>query len=90
VKGPFPPDTVFRQGLDQPDKLIVSLYHDQGLIAFKLVAFDRGVNLTLGLPLFAPRLITGQPSNWLVGDWPSPASFQQAIWLAWELGCQKK
>jgi len=50
ASGPFPPDTVFRQALGRPDRVAVALYHDQGLIAFKLVAFETGVNLTLGLP----------------------------------------
>jgi len=50
VTGPFPPDTVFRQVLGRPDRVAVALYHDQGLIAFKLTAFETGVNLTLGLP----------------------------------------
>ncbi len=48
--GPHPPDTVFLQALGRPDRMVVALYHDQGLIGFKLTAFDRGVNVTLGLP----------------------------------------
>jgi 4-hydroxythreonine-4-phosphate dehydrogenase len=50
VSGPHPPDIVPRMALDRTDRLMVSLYHDQGLIAFKLVAFETGVNVTLGLP----------------------------------------
>jgi 4-phospho-D-threonate 3-dehydrogenase / 4-phospho-D-erythronate 3-dehydrogenase len=50
VAGPFPPDTVFLQALDRKDTVAVALYHDQGLIAFKLLAFATGVNVTLGLP----------------------------------------
>ncbi len=50
ITGPFPPDIVFRKALDQDDKIVIALYHDQGLIAFKLEAFDEGVNLSLGLP----------------------------------------
>ncbi len=50
VSGPYPPDIVSRMALDRPDRLLVSLYHDQGLVAFKLIAFDTGVNVTLGLP----------------------------------------
>jgi len=50
VSGPHPPDIVPRMALDRPDRLLVSLYHDQGLVAFKLIAFDTGVNMTLGLP----------------------------------------
>lgn len=50
VTGPFPPDIVFRHAWKKPDKIALALYHDQGLIPFKLVAFETGVNLTLGLP----------------------------------------
>jgi 4-hydroxythreonine-4-phosphate dehydrogenase len=50
ISGPWPPDVVFRQALDRPDVIAVALYHDQGLIAFKLVAFETGVNVSLGLP----------------------------------------
>jgi len=51
AEGPIPPDTAFvperRQGYDA----IVCMYHDQGHIPFKMLAFDTGVNITLGLPL---------------------------------------
>jgi 4-hydroxythreonine-4-phosphate dehydrogenase len=50
IQGPYPPDVVFRQALGQPGTIVVALYHDQGLIPFKMVAFDEGVNVTLGLP----------------------------------------
>ncbi|HDT13645.1 MAG TPA: 4-hydroxythreonine-4-phosphate dehydrogenase PdxA [Candidatus Aminicenantes bacterium] len=50
VAGPFPPDTVFLKALNRKDALVVALYHDQGLIPFKLLGFAGGVNVTLGLP----------------------------------------
>jgi len=50
ITGPFPPDVVFRQALGTKDRIVIALYHDQGLIPFKLLAFETGVNLTLGLP----------------------------------------
>ena len=51
AEGPFPPDTLFiRSTLARFDG-IVSMYHDQGHIPFKMLAFDRGVNSTLGLPV---------------------------------------
>lgn len=50
VSGPFPPDTVFLDALGKRDTVVAALYHDQGLIAFKLEAFATGVNVTLGLP----------------------------------------
>jgi len=48
VEGPLPPDSAFL-GAGEED-LFLCMYHDQGLIPFKLLAFEEGVNLTLGLP----------------------------------------
>ncbi|MEM4248226.1 MAG: 4-hydroxythreonine-4-phosphate dehydrogenase PdxA, partial [Candidatus Nanoarchaeia archaeon] len=51
VQGPFPPDTLFIKNTLKCFDGIVSLYHDQGHIPFKMLAFDKGVNSTLGLPI---------------------------------------
>jgi len=48
-EGPLVPDTAFLQR--ERFDLFLAMYHDQGLIPFKLLAFERGVNLTLGLPV---------------------------------------
>ena len=50
VSGPHPPDTLFYWAAQKPYDAILCMYHDQGLIPLKLLAFDSGVNLTLGLP----------------------------------------
>ncbi len=50
VTGPHPPDAVFRQAAIGMFDAVVALYHDQGLIPLKLLHFDDGVNITLGLP----------------------------------------
>jgi 4-hydroxythreonine-4-phosphate dehydrogenase len=50
VSGPHEPDTVFRQMLVGDYDAVVALYHDQGQIPIKLMAFDQAVSLTLGLP----------------------------------------
>lgn len=52
IEGPLSPDTAYlacRQGKYDG---VVSMYHDQGLIPFKLVAFECGVNVTAGLPIW--------------------------------------
>lgn len=51
LEGPLVPDTAFAQAAD-PGRFdaFLAMYHDQGLIPFKLAAFDEGVNVTLGLP----------------------------------------
>jgi len=51
IQGPFPPDTLFIESIRSQFDGIVSMYHDQGHIPFKMLAFDRGVNSTLGLPV---------------------------------------
>ena len=51
VHGPFPADTLFIESIRTKYDGIVSMYHDQGHIPFKMLAFDRGVNSTLGLPI---------------------------------------
>lgn len=48
--GPHAPDTVFNAAVDGTFDGVLCMYHDQGLIPLKLHAFDRGVNVTLGLP----------------------------------------
>ena len=56
ARGPFAPDTVFmraRAKLGQPGEFdaVVAMYHDQGLIPVKYLGVEKGVNVTLGLPL---------------------------------------
>ena len=48
--GPCSADTVFYRAVHGEFDAVVAMYHDQGLAPFKLVAFDTGVNVTLGLP----------------------------------------
>jgi 4-hydroxythreonine-4-phosphate dehydrogenase len=48
--GPCPADTVFYRAAHGEFDAVVAMYHDQGLAPFKLIAFDNGVNVTLGLP----------------------------------------
>ncbi|MCA9298226.1 MAG: 4-hydroxythreonine-4-phosphate dehydrogenase PdxA [Phycisphaerales bacterium] len=50
VRGPFPGDTIFNRALGGEFDLVVAMYHDQGLIPVKLLAWDSAVNVTLGLP----------------------------------------
>ena len=51
VTGPFPADTLMKRACDGEFDGVVAMYHDQGHIAIKLVAFNRAVNVTLGLPI---------------------------------------
>jgi 4-hydroxythreonine-4-phosphate dehydrogenase len=56
VRGPFAPDTVFmraRAVAGEPGEfdVVIAMYHDQGLIPVKYLGVDKGVNVTLGLPI---------------------------------------
>lgn len=50
VSGPLPPDTLFHRLHRGEFEAAVTMYHDQGLIPLKMIAFAEGVNITLGLP----------------------------------------
>ena len=50
LSGPFPPDTLYHHAHNGDWDIVISLYHDQGLIPIKLLAFDKAVNVTIGLP----------------------------------------
>jgi 4-hydroxythreonine-4-phosphate dehydrogenase len=50
VEGPCPPDTVFLQAVERKYDIVVAMYHDQGHIPLKLLGFNSGVNVTVGLP----------------------------------------
>ena len=50
VEGPFPPDTIFLQAVNKKYDVVVAMYHDQGHIPLKLIGFNSGVNVTVGLP----------------------------------------
>jgi 4-hydroxythreonine-4-phosphate dehydrogenase len=51
VSDPQPPDTVFLRAVRGAYDIVVAMYHDQGHIPMKLLAFDEGVNVSLGLPI---------------------------------------
>lgn len=50
VSDPLPPDTAFIPSMREKTDAYIVMYHDQGLIPFKMLAFETGVNVTLGLP----------------------------------------
>ena len=51
VDGPLPPDTAFLPKYRKSTDAYVCMYHDQGLIPLKALAFEEAVNVTLGLPI---------------------------------------
>ena len=83
--GPHSPDTVFHRAASGEFDGVLCMYHDQGLIPLKLLAFDTGVNVTLGLPF--PRTSPDHGTAFgLAGTGrASHRSMMEAIKLAAEL-----
>jgi 4-hydroxythreonine-4-phosphate dehydrogenase len=82
IDGPYPPDTVFLKARDTKDSVVISWYHDQGLIAFKLLNFHTGVNMTLGLPYIRTAPDHGTAYDIAGKGIANPSSMEQAIRLA--------
>jgi 4-hydroxythreonine-4-phosphate dehydrogenase len=82
AQGPFPADTIFLQALAGRYDLVVAMYHDQGLIPVKLLAFDDAVNLTLGLPIIRTSPDHGTGFDIVGQNKASPESLKAAIRLA--------
>ena len=80
--GPLPPDTAFYQAGQGAYDVMVALYHDQGLIPLKLVGFETGVNVTLGLPIIRTSVDHGTAFDIVGENKASPASMIEAIKLA--------
>ena len=59
VVGPIAADTLFVRALNGEFDAIIAMYHDQGHVALKSVAFDRAVNVTLGLPIVRTSVAHG-------------------------------
>lgn len=84
VLGPLPPDTVFYRALRGEFQVIVCMYHDQGHIPLKMYGFDRGVNVTVGLPFVRTSVDHGTAFE-LAGTGSASIGSLKA---AWELARQ--
>jgi 4-hydroxythreonine-4-phosphate dehydrogenase len=82
VSGPHPPDTLFYHALDGIWDAIVCMYHDQGLIPFKMIHFDDGVNTTLGLPIIRTSVDHGTAYDIAGKGIADPGSLTAAMLLA--------
>ncbi len=82
VTGPLPPDTVFVKAAAGAYDAVVCMYHDQGLIPFKLLHFEDGVNVTLGLPIVRTSVDHGTAYDIAGRGLASPASLAAAYRLA--------
>ncbi len=82
ASGPLPPDAAFTPLARQRFDGWVCLYHDQGLIPFKALAFDQGVNLTLNLPLVRTSVDHGTACDIAWTGVAQHASLVEAVLLA--------
>ncbi len=82
IEGPFPPDTLFHHAASGKYDCVVCMYHDQGLIPFKLLHFSDGVNTTLGLPIIRTSVDHGTAYDIAWKNIAEPTSLVQAIKMA--------
>ncbi|HXW70811.1 MAG TPA: 4-hydroxythreonine-4-phosphate dehydrogenase PdxA [Methylocella sp.] len=82
ASGPFPADTIFRRGIRKTYEAVIAMYHDQALIPVKAVAFDRAVNVTLGLPLIRTSPDHGTAFDIAARGIADPSSLISALKLA--------
>ena len=80
--GPYPPDTVMMRARTGAFDIVVVQYHDQGHIPIKLMGFDTGVNVTVGLPFFRTSVDHGTAFDIAGKGEADPASLRAAIDLA--------
>ncbi|MBW1740049.1 MAG: 4-hydroxythreonine-4-phosphate dehydrogenase PdxA [Deltaproteobacteria bacterium] len=82
VSGPHPPDTLFHWALKGRWDAVVCMYHDQGLIPFKMVHFSGGVNVTLGLPIVRTSVDHGTAYDIAGTGEADPGSLVAAVRMA--------
>ncbi|MBM3880535.1 MAG: 4-hydroxythreonine-4-phosphate dehydrogenase PdxA [Verrucomicrobia bacterium] len=83
--GPLVPDAAFTAGMRRKFDAFVCLYHDQGHIPLKMLAFDTGVNLTLGLPIIRTSVDHGTAFDIAWQGKADPTSLYSAIHIAAQL-----
>jgi 4-phospho-D-threonate 3-dehydrogenase / 4-phospho-D-erythronate 3-dehydrogenase len=87
ASGPFPADTLLLRACGGEFDGVVAMYHDQGHIALKLVAFNRAVNVTLGLPIVRTSPSHGTAFDIAWGGTASADGLRGALDVAIRLVC---
>ena len=88
VTGPLPADTLFYYANKGKWDAVVAMYHDQGLIPFKMLYFNVGVNLTLGLPIIRTSPDHGTAFNIAWKGVADPSSMIAAVSVAARLAAR--
>jgi 4-phospho-D-threonate 3-dehydrogenase / 4-phospho-D-erythronate 3-dehydrogenase len=89
VVGPLPPDTVFHRAHQGEFSMVLAMFHDQGLMAVKLVGFGHAVTLLAGIPLI--RTSTGHGTAFDIAgkNIADHTNLYKAIRVAGQLGAKK-
>lgn len=82
ITGPRPADVIFHEAYHNKLDAVVAMYHDQGLAPFKMLYFDRGVNMTLGLPFIRTSPDHGTAFEIAGRNTASSRSMEEALRLA--------
>lgn len=85
IEGPLPPDTAFLPGRRQQTDAFICMYHDQGHIPLKALAFDSAINTTLGLPVIRTSVDHGTAFDIAWQGKANPKSLFEAVLLAAKL-----
>ncbi len=80
--GPHSPDTIFVRALRGEFDLVVAMYHDQGHIPMKLIDFEGGVNVSLGLPIIRTSVDHGTAFDIAGRNQADPTNMKAAMRLA--------
>lgn len=83
--GPYPPDGFFSINMQYKFDAVLAMYHDQGLIPFKSLAFDNGVNFTAGLSIVRTGPDHGSAFDLAGKNKANPQSMMSAIYLAMDI-----
>jgi len=83
--GPYPSDGFFGTLRYRQFDGVMAMYHDQGMIAFKIIAFDEGVNFTAGLPVIRTSPAHGTAYDLAGKNIASTDSFRNAMFLACDI-----
>ncbi len=82
VDGPFPADTLFYRWEEKGYDAFIALYHDQGMIPFKMYSFEKGVNMTIGLPVVRTSVCHGTAFDIAGKGVATTGSLERAIEVA--------
>ena len=90
IFGPYPADGFFGSGQHKKFDGILAMYHDQGLVPFKLLSFGKGVNFTAGLPGIRTSPDHGTAYDIAGKNQADPSSFRQALFSAIDIARNRR